>query len=215
MHVIQRGVARRATFLETADYSLYLRNLDEAAVKHGCQIHAYVLMTNHIHLLMTPERQESLPLLMQSLGRSYVQAINKKYDRTGTLWDGRYKAGLVQHDRYFLACQQYIEMNPVRAGMVKLPSQYRFSSFAHNALGKLDPLLRPHPLYLSLGNSAERRCANYLQLFDEQYDSSLLALIRAETNACRVIGSDRFKDRIERVLGRSVRPGQGGRPKRL
>ena len=213
MHVVQRGVARRATFLQQSDYCLYMRFLHEAAEKHGCQIHAYVLMTNHAHLLLTPQEQDSLPLLMQSLGRSYVQSFNKKYDRTGTLWDGRYKACLVQYDRYFLACQKYVEMNPVRAGMVEMPSQYRFSSFAHNALGKVDPLLTPHSLYLSLGSNARQRCTNYLQSFNEQLDANLLAAIREETSACRAIGSDNFKAKLEGMLGRSVRPGRGGRPK--
>ena len=120
-HVITRGVDRRAVFFHEHDYKLYLDALRQEAAKNRCLIHAYVLMTNHVHLLVTPQYERSLPLMMQAMGRSYVQRLNERYDRTGTLWEGRYKAGLVQHNRYLLACQRYIELNPVRAGIVLAP----------------------------------------------------------------------------------------------
>ncbi|MBT8130734.1 MAG: transposase [Gammaproteobacteria bacterium] len=121
-HVIQRGVDRQAVFFEQDDYQLYREALKLAAVQTSCAIHAYVLMTNHTHLLLTPGTAKSLPLLMQAMGRFYVQPLNKKYRRTGPLWQGRYKASLVQYDAYVLTCQRYIELNPVRGGMVRSPA---------------------------------------------------------------------------------------------
>lgn len=211
-HVIQRGVDRQAVFFEPGDYDLYLRSLSEAAQKYDCQIHAYVLMTNHTHLLVTPGGERAIPLVMQAMGRGYVQMLNKKYDRTGTLWQGRYKASLVQDDNYLLACHKYIELNPVRAGLVPTPGDYPYSSFAHNASGRSDKLLTPHRTYKALARSAERRRAAYRELFQDGIAPDMLSTIREATNACRVLGSDHFKDEIESMLGRSVRPGKSGRP---
>jgi len=211
-HVIQRGVDHQAVFFESGDYELYLHSLDTAARRYECQIHAYVLMTNHTHLLVTPGCERSVPLVMQAMGRSYVQALNKKYNRTGTLWQGRYKASLVQDDRYLLTCHKYIELNPVRAGLVPAPGDYPYSSFAHNAHGSSDGLLTPHNTYESLAQTAEERWAAYRGLFSDSVASDMLSTIRDATNACLVLGDDRFKDQIEAMLGRSVRPGRSGRP---
>lgn len=213
-HVIQRGVDRQAVFFQPDDYALYLRSLDESASQYDCRIHAYALMPNHTHLLLTPGNERSLPLLMQAMGRRYVQTLNKKYDRTGTLWQGRYKASLVQDDRYLLACHKYIELNPVRAGLVSAPAEYPYSSFACNANGSANDLLRPHALYLSLAKSADQRQAAYRRLFLDSIAPELLATIRDTTNACLVMGNDRFKDQIEAMLGRSVRHRKSGRPKK-
>jgi len=213
-HVIQRGVDRRAVFFQPDDYALYRRCLLAAARRYDCRIHAYVLMTNHTHLLITPGPARALPLLMQAMGRTYVQALNKQYARTGTLWEGRYKASLVQDENYLLTCQRYIELNPVRAGMVPAPGAYPWSSYQYNAAGQSDPLMTPHAVYHALAPDPQQRQARYRALFADALKPATLRLIRDTTNACRVLGNDRFKDQIETMLGRSVRPGQNGRPRR-
>lgn len=211
-HVIQRGVDRQAVFFEAGDYKLYLRSLGEAARQFECEIHAYVLMTNHTHLLVTPGSEKSIPLVMQAMGRTYVQALNKKYNRTGTLWEGRYRASLVQNDGYLLACHKYIELNPVRAGLASAPGGYPYSSYACNARGRTDSLVSFHPIYVSLGRTAEKRRMAYQRLFSSCVTEEMLSIIRDTTNACRVLGDDQFKDQIEAMLGRSVRRGKRGRP---
>jgi putative transposase len=211
-HVIQRGVNRQAVFFSAQDYALYLDTLRAAASRYDCSIHAFVLMTNHTHLLITPGSGRSIPLLMQAMGRGYVQTLNRQYNRTGTLWQGRYKASLVQDDAYLLTCYRYIELNPVRAGMVRHPGDYPHSSYRHNANGKSDSLLTAHPVYQSLAVTWERRLAVYRALFAIQIEPKLLELVRSTTNACQVLGNDDFKDQVETMLGRSIRPGKTGRP---
>ena len=213
-HVLTRGVDRQATFFQPRDYRLYLESLTDAAAKYGCEIHAYVLMTNHVHLLLTPSSTYSLPRMMQAMGRSYVQRLNRSYERTGTLWEGRYKASLVQYDDYLLTCYRYIELNPVRAGMVTAPGEYPYSSYSSNALGKADPLVTPHPAYLELSTDAITRRRAYRRLFEDQLDVRTLTRVRKTTNACLVLGNDGFKDQIEAMLGRSVRHGKKGRPRK-
>ncbi len=213
-HVITRGVDRQAVFFQKRDYVLYLESLREASVTHHCLVHSYVLMTNHVHLLVTPERERSLPLLMQAMGRNYVQRLNARYKRTGTLWEGRYKAGLVQCDGYLLSCQRYIELNPVRAGMVSTPGEYSYSSYAHHALGVDDPLITPHGNYLDLHAEPEARRQAYRALFHDRLSKPLLTRIRKDTNSCSVIGDNRFRRQIEVMLGRAVPTGNRGRPKK-
>jgi putative transposase len=207
-------VDRQATFFAPDDYALYLEALAHAAREFECQIHSYVLMTNHTHLLLTPGSERALPLLMQAMGRKYVQTLNRKYDRTGTLWEGRYKASLVQNDLYLLTCQQYIELNPVRAGMTTSPAEYPYSSYAHNAYGKIDPIVTPQPVYLSLGDRPAERQAAYRKLFTDEISTEIIHKIRKTTNACLVLGDDAFKDRIESELGHSVRHRRKGRPRK-
>lgn len=213
-HVIQRGVNRQAIYFRPEDYGLYLDTLGDAADRYDCAIHAYVLMTNHTHLLITPGTERSLPLLMQAMGRGYVQTLNRRYNRTGTLWQGRYKASLIQDDRYLLTCYRYVELNPVRASIVSHPGEYRFSSYRHNAFGKPDALITPHAVYQSLAAEPEQRFAAYRALFADEIAPELLTLVRDTTNACRVLGNDRFKDYVESMLGRSVRQGKAGRPRK-
>ena len=169
-------------------------------------------MTNHTHLLLTPASKSALPLLMQAMGRGYVQKLNRQYDRTGPLWQGRYKASLVQDDRYLLTCYRYIELNPVRAGIVRHPADYPYSRYRHTAAGQTDSLLTTHPVYQSLATTPAKRQAAYRSLFADEIAPELLALVRDTTNACQVLGNERFKDHIEAMLGRSVRPGKTGRP---
>ena len=156
-HVIQCGNNRSVIFVADEDYQFYLEKLNAACQKYECDLHAYVLMTNHVHLLITPHHIGAIGKLMQMLGRYYVQCFNHQYQRTGTLWEGRYKATLLDSDQYLLVCSRYIELNPVRANMVSHPSDYPWSSYAFNALGKENALLTPHPLYLALGRDETKR----------------------------------------------------------
>lgn len=211
-HLVIRGVNKGDTFFAPYDYGLFKRVLRSFAEKYGCAIHAYVLMTNHVHLLVTPSQQRSIPLVMQAIGRSYVQAINRNYGRTGTLWQGRYKSCLVHDDQYLLACQRYIELNPVRAGMVGNAGDYPYSSYRCNALGQADPLVVPHRTYLELGRNRREQLGNYRRQFDKEQDTATLSAIRDATDSCLVLGTEEFKDQIEVILGRSVRPAKMGRP---
>lgn len=213
-HVILRGVDRQATFFAADDYTLFLTALGKNAAKYDCSIHAHVLMTNHVHLLMTPAERRAIPNLIQAMGRNYVQAINRRYGRTGTLWQGRYKASLIQEDVYFLTCQRYIELNPVRAGMVSDPGDYPHSSYRHHAFGRPAPAIHPHDVYLALANTPDSRRSAYRRLFDVELSRPVVDRIRETTNSCRVLGNDRFIDQIESMLGRRVRPRPRGRPKR-
>jgi len=212
-HVIVRGVDRQATFFQQDDYELFKDALSVNANRYGVAIHAYVLMTNHVHVLATPEEKRSLPQLLQGLGRDYVQRINRQYARTGTLWQGRYKASLVQEDTYLLHCQRYIELNPVRAGMVPDPGSHPYSSYHCNALGVDDPIVSPHFIYTRLG-TGQARLENYRKLFESELDRNLVDDIRKTTNACRVLGGEKFKDQVEAMLKRSVRPKPIGRPRK-
>jgi putative transposase len=170
-------------------------------------------MTNHVHLLLTPDRENSIPELMQTVGREYVQSLNRKYNRTGMLWEGRYKASVVQSDFYLLACYRYIELNPVRAGMVFSPGDYSYSSYRHNALGEQSSLISPHETFLALGPTDEKRRVAYQYLFSTSLSSNYITQFRKKTNACRPIGDRKFQDQVEAMTGRSVRPGKPG-PKR-
>lgn len=212
-HVLMRGVDKQATFFAADDYALFLNVLHDTACETECALHAYVLMTNHVHLLLTPGHARALPRLIQGLGRSYVQAVNRRYERTGTLWQGRYKACLVQTDGYLMACQRYIELNPVRAGMVPDPADYPYSSYRHHALGSYDPALTPHSVYCSLASTERERQRAYRRLFETSLERTLIDRIRRDTNACRVLGNELFTDQIGRMLNRRVRPARIGRPK--
>jgi len=205
-------VDRQAVFFHQQDYALYREALQDAATSNDCLIHAYVLMTNHVHLLVTPLNERSLPLMMQAMGRNYVQRLNARYGRTGTLWEGRYKASPVQDSNYLLVCQRYIELNPVRARMVVAPGDYPYSSYAYHAAGIDDVLVTAHTCYLSLGEDRAARQSAYRRLFQDLLDEKLLASIRESTNACGVVGDERFKEQIEAMLGRRVPTGKRGRP---
>jgi len=158
-------------------------------------------MTNHVHLLLTPPEADAVPRLMISLGRRYVQYINKTYRRTGTLWDSRYKSSLVQVDAYLLLCQRYIELNPVRAGMVDDPAHYRWSSYRANGLGQADPLLTPHAVYADLARSKADRLAAYRALFRPELDNEAIGDIHMALDQGQPLGDSRFLDSIERATG--------------
>ena len=213
LHVIQRGNNRSACFFADEDYSLYLHHLKELSRKFRCAVHAYVLMTNHVHLLLTPVRQDGPSLLMKHLGQRYVQYINKTYRRSGTLWEGRFRSSIVQEQGYLLRCYRYIELNPVRAGMVKHPRDYRWSSYRANAEGKPSRLLRPHEEYLALGRQDSERLAAYQALFRSELDPKEVEEIRTAVNGGFALGNARFKAEVAAMLGRRVEPGLSGRPK--
>ncbi len=213
-HLIQRGNNRQAIFFAAEDYACYRKWLAEAAAEHGCAIHAYVLMTNHVHLLATPRQADGIPRMLQSLGRRYVRHVNDSRGRTGTLWEGRYRAAPIDSEAYFLACCRYIELNPVRARLVARPRDYRWSSYRHHAHGAADPLVGDHPLYRALGADAVERQSAWRALFREALDEAFVAALRAATNGGWALGSERFKRRLARALGRRVTPLPRGRPRK-
>lgn len=213
-HIIQRGNNRTPCFYDSGDYRRYLDLLTEHARGHGCAVHAYVLMTNHVHLLLTPERRESASLLMKHLGQCYVQYVNRTYGRTGTLWEGRFRSCLTQTADYVLSCYRYIELNPVRAGMVEHPAGYPWSSFHANGGGATDATITPHIEYQALGSSVSIRQRAYRALFRIHLDPKRIGQIRAATNGNYALGNDRFNKEIAATLGRRVTPATPGRPRK-
>lgn len=214
VHVVQRGNNRQPVFFNKSDYREYLRWLAEAAEKYQCSIHAYVLMTNHIHLLVTPQSRDSLSRMLQYVGRRYVPYVNATYERTGTLWEGRFKASLIDADAYLLTCYRYIELNPIRAGLVKKPGAYIWSSYRCNALGKADTLVQPHPLFLGLGADEKQRLTAYRRLFKGHLQEADLGEVRACLQTGTPMGNDRFRTEIESVLGVKVGQSRRGRPRK-
>ena len=214
LHIVQRGHNREPCFFAEEDFHTYLHWLGVALQAAGATLHAYVLMTNHVHLLLTPTRAAEVPGLMISLGRRYVQYINRSYRRTGTLWDSRYKSSLIDADGYLLTCQRYIELNPVRAAMVDDPAHYRWSSYRANALGRNDPLLSPHAVYRALAADDRQRCTAYRALFRAQLDAAAIDDLRLALNQSQPLGGARFLAKIERALGERRQPRPRGRPRR-
>lgn len=212
-HVIQRGNNREPCFYAQGDYQCYLGELKEAAERNDCRVHAYVLMTNHVHLLLTPMAEFGITHLMQDVGRKFVRYINHSYGRTGTLWEGRYKASLIDSDAYLLTCMRYIELNPVRANMVDHPGAYRWSSYAHNAYAEASALLASHPVYTSLAPNTPLRAHAYRELFGIHLDPDQIHAIRDALNQELVLGREDFKERIEQMTKRRTRPGRSGRPR--
>lgn len=216
MHIIQRGNNRQAIFFCDQDYRRYLETLEQAAEENACRIHAYVLMTNHVHLLVTPttshgiDKTKGISQMMQGIGRSYVRYINAVYKRSGTLWEGRYKSALIDSESYLLACSRYIELNPVRASIVQQPEEYPWSSYHSNAgcagydKGKPDRLLTQHHVYKRLGNTQEQRASAYKQLFKAQLDNKLINTIRHNTEKGLLLGNSRFEEEIQNQLKRRV-----------
>lgn len=213
-HVIQRGNNRQRIFRCEADYLFFLDKLKDSADTQQVDIHAYVLMTNHVHLLVTPHTEAGIGCMMQSVGRHYVRYFNDRNERTGTLWEGRYKATLVDSEHYLLACYRYIELNPVRAGMVSSPVDYRWSSFHANGLGRTDTLTVPHSLYTQLGDDAASRQSNYRALFESELPESVQQAIRDATNKAWVLGGERFQEEVGKRLNRRARPTDRGGDRR-
>lgn len=212
-HVTQRGNNRQACFYADEDYRLYLELLNDACRLHACHLHAYALMTNHVHLLITPSTPDGVSRVMCDLGRDFVRTFNRNHQRTGTLWEGRFKSSLVDTNRYCLTCYRYIDLNPVRAGMVRHPADYHWSSYHCNGLGKPDTLISPHDCWLLLGEDDQDRTATYRALIKDALEPADIEHIRHCMNTGLPTGNDRFRRDIEKTL--SIRLGQGkrGRPR--
>jgi len=212
VHIIQRGNNRQPCFFAEDDYRFFLDHLGKLAKRFHCSLHAYVLMTNHFHLLLSSDLANGASLLMKFLGQRYVQYVNRAYKRSGSLWEGRFRSSLVQTERYVLGCYRYIEMNPVRANMVKHPIEYPWSSYAANATGKKNEWLTPHGEYLALGSEDSKRLAAYRGLFATDLDAELMREIRTSTHGGYAIGDSRFREEIEHALNRRATPRGPGRP---
>ena len=187
-HIIQRGINRQDCFISDNDFAAYAHWLDESARQYQVAVHAWVFMTNHVHILVTPQSEQGVSRMMQATGRHYVRYFNHTYGRTGTLWEGRFKSCLVDAQDYLLACQRYIELNPVRAGMVAIPEDYTWSSYKANGFGKQMELWTPHRVYLKLGATIRERAAAYRELFTGHVDERLVSQIRKATNRGMVLG---------------------------
>lgn len=211
-HIIQRGNNRQAIFASVADYQTLLDLLTENAKKFDVAIHAYVLMSNHFHLLATPQTLDGLPQMMQAVGRRYVRHFNDSQKRSGTLWEGRYKSTLIQTDRYLLACMAYIDLNPVRASLVAQARDYSWSSYAHYAGLRSDKLITPHPLIWELGNTPFAREAAYAELVRTGINSAQQAALTDATLTGWALGEPDFLADLQKKTQRRASKSMAGRP---
>jgi putative transposase len=211
-HIIQRGNNRQAIFAATADYEALLSMLDEHARKSDVAIHSYVLMSNHFHLLATPETTAGIPQMMQAVGRRYVRYFNQRQGRTGTLWEGRYRSTLIQAERYLLACMVYIDLNPVRAGMEISPAAYPWSSHAHYVGLRSDKLITPHPLYWEMGNTPFSRESAYAQLVATGISAQQQSALTDSALRGWALGEADYVADLQRRTERRASRGQAGRP---
>ncbi len=205
LHIVQRGNNRSQCFFVHNDYQVYLAMLHQSAARFGCKIHAYVLMTNHVHILATPDDVTSPALMMKGLGERYAQYANRRHARSGSLWQGRYRSCLVETERYFLVCQRYIELNPVRAGMTARPFDHDWSSYRANAHGQENVLITPHAIYTGLGGAEIERQANYRALFLDAIPNTFLEQLRNATNSNAAFGSTQFVEALSVQFGRELR----------
>ncbi|GAB4211022.1 MAG: transposase [Rhodoferax sp.] len=212
-HLIVRGNNRQPIVLDTADRQRWLALLGQALHDHGVALHAYVLMDNHFHLLATPERDDSVPMAMQALGRAYVRGFNQRHQRTGTLWEGRYKSTLIQTERHLLACMVYIDLNPVRAGLVVQARDYPWSSHSHYIGLRTDPLITAHPLVWELGNTPFAREAAYAQMVQAGLDARQTQALTQATLKGWALGDAEFVAHLQTQTQRRVSPGRVGRPR--
>ena len=215
VHVVHRGNNRSACFFGDEDRSFYLFHLNRLLPCAGCELHAYCLMGNHLHLLLTARTATGCALLMKAIAQLHAQYINKNYRRSGYLWESRFKSCLVQSEDYLLACYRYIELNPVRAGLVRRPDEYRWSSYAANARGEACLLITPHDQYVALGRDPAERQAVYREMFGSQLSTLQVTEIRNATNGGYVFGSQAFKKVVSLALGKRVEKGIAGRPARV
>ncbi len=213
-HVIQRGNDQQLIFRDEEDYAVFLKWLRDAVRRFKLAVHAYVLLPNHFHLLATPVDETGLARTMQWLGRYYVPYFNHKYQRAGTLWQGRYRTTVLEPERYLLLCSQYIELNPVRAELVAAPDHYPWSSCAHHVGIKADSLITDHALYWALGNTPFEREAAYKTILEQPLGREELVSMRDATNKGWVLGSEKFKQGIAKQTTRRLDPLQKGRPKK-
>lgn len=205
-HIIHRGNNGAAIFFRDEDYRIYLHSLAEACAAHRCELHAYVLMPNHVHLLVTPLQESSISKTMQSIGGRYAQYVNSTYRRTGSLWEGRYRSTVIDPDEYLLCCMSFVECNPVRAALAASPREYRWSSYFGNAEGRADVPITPHRLYERLADTPSARQAKYRALLEVPLDERVAADIRYATIKGWVLGSSAFRERLQTVLNRRAHP---------
>jgi putative transposase len=210
VHIIQRGNNRIACFRHDNDYLIYLSNLRQLSAKYDCAVHAYCLMTNHVHLLLTPGAPGACTALMRDLGQRFVQYFNRNHERSGTLWEGRFRSCIAQSARYVLGCYRYIELNPVRAAMVDHPTGYLWSSYAVNSGMRGDPLIRQHPEFVAMASNAEARHAAYRALFDQKLDATLQREIRDATNSGYPLASESYKAIVLAPRGFKIQAGKPG-----
>ena len=213
-HLIQRGNDRRAVFSEADDYVFFLEHLRDSAALFGVAIHAYVLMPNHFHLLASPSDEIGLGKMIQRIGRYYVPYFNKKYKRVGGLWQGRFKATVIDSEQYFMTCSRYIEANPVRAHMVAEPAEYPWSSYLHHIGVKPDALITEHALYWALGNTPFEREAAYKELVGQALGRDAIDVLNVATAKSWALGGHQFKASVEQQIKRRVSPNKPGRPRK-
>jgi putative transposase len=211
-HIILRGNNRQDIFMDSADFQRMLALLQANAQEQQVQIHAYVLMSNHLHLLLTPLQNDSLPKMMQAVGRSYVLYFNKRHGRSGTLWEGRYRSSLIQTERYFLACMAYIDLNPVRAGMVAQAADYPWASHGHYIGRQNEAWLSPHPLYWEMGNTPFAREAAYSVMIQSGIDLKQQHALTSSALSGWALGEDAFVEGLQKQTPRRVNPAKAGRP---
>lgn len=204
VHIIQRGNNKQPCFFQKQDYAVYLNKLKEAAKKFDVKVHCFVLMTNHVHLLLTAIDCDGISAVMQSIGRYYVRYINTSYGRSGTLWEGRFRSSLVDSDEYLLNVYQYIELNPVRANMVGHPKDYPWSSYHKNGGYKQIDFIEQHPLYLQLGKTENERRLNYNVMLSESLPYDTISFISSAANKSRVLGNEKFIEKISKQVERYV-----------
>ena len=211
-HIIQRGNNRQAIFSSTTDYEVLLGMLDEYARTQKVALHAYVLMSNHFHLLATPETVEGIPQVMQAVGRRYVRYFNQKQRRSGTLWEGRYRSTLIQAERHLLACMAYIDLNPVRAGIAADAADYPWSSHGHYIGKRTDKILTPHPLYWQLGNTPFARDLAYTELVRTGIDPNQQRALTDSALRGWALGEPDYVADLQRRTERRVAKARAGRP---
>ena len=214
LHITQRGNNKLPCFFDEADFLVYLKLLHAASIRAACCVHAYVLMSNHVHLVVSPTDAQGPAMLMKSLGERYVQYVNRRHGRTGTLWEGRYHSCLVQSERYLMICQRYVELNPVRACLVDEPSAYPWSSCHHNAHGQECKIIVPHELYSRMGLDPVSRQAAHRALFEEVLGSAALTQLRKATHGNTALGSPECIGQFAQVEGRNLMSREIGRPRR-
>ncbi len=214
-HILQRGKTQQVCFRTETDFDAYCHWLEKYALKYNVALHAWVLMANHVHLLVTPSTQDGVSKMMQSLGRQYVRYFNYKYQRVGTLWEGRFRSCVVESESYFLLCQKYIELNSVRASLVIHPQDYKWSSYAYHGINSATlsdnsnerpSIWSPHDTYLALGETQPLRVEAYQSLMSCEMEQETLSQIRLSLNKSMALGSVTFKQQIEELSGRRVTP---------
>ncbi len=211
-HLLQSGIDRQPIFRDDADRLQFLHWLQEAARQFQVSIHAYVLMPDHVHLLATPVDQTGLGRMMQWIGRHYVPYFNRKYARSGTLFQGRFKTAILESGPHLVNCMHYIESNPVRAGLVRAVDDFPWSSYAHHAGMKADAVVTDHVMYWSLGNTPFQREANYRAHLNQEMSLTVIHELTGAVLKGRVMGTAAFQNELSKTMGRPVGPGRRGRP---